>query len=102
MRFRDPEAGTIHVDLIVGNGSGVRNTHLLYYYSQLDPRVRPLVLAVKWWAKKNGINEPRYMTLSSYTLTLVVIHYLQSGVSPPVLPCPVSSGETSRCISSGQ
>ena len=87
MRFRDPEAGTIHVDLIVGNGSGVRNTHLLYYYSQLDPRVRPLVLAVKWWAKKNGINEPRYMTLSSYTLTLMVIHYLQSGVSPPVLPC---------------
>ena len=86
MRFRDPEAGTIHVDLIVGNGSGVRNTHLLYYYSQLDPRVRPLVL-VKWWAKKNGINEPRYMTLSSYTLTLMVIHYLQSGVSPPVLPC---------------
>ena len=64
-----------------------RNTHLLYCYSQLDHRVRPLVLALKKWAKNNNINEARLQTLSSYTLSLMVIHYLQCGVSPPVLPC---------------
>ena len=60
---------------------------MLYCYSQLDQRVRPLVLALKKWAKNNNINEARLQTLSSYTLSLMVIHYLQCGVSPPVLPC---------------
>ena len=87
IKFQDKDDGTINVDMTVDNHTAVRNTHLLFYYSQLDPRVRPLVMAVKWWAKKNDINEPRYQTLSSYTLTLMVIHYLQCGVSPPVLPC---------------
>lgn len=27
------------------------------------------------------------MTISSYSLVLMVIHFLQYGVSPPVLPC---------------
>ena len=67
--------------------SSSQPTHLLYCYSQLDYRVRPLVLAVKLWAKKNNINEARFQTLSSYTLSLMMIHYLQTGVSPPVLPC---------------
>ena len=87
IKFQDKDDGTINVDMTVDNHTAIRNTHLLFYYSQLDPRVRPLVMAVKWWAKKNDINEPRYQTLSSYTLTLMVIHYLQCGVSPPVLPC---------------
>ena len=87
MKFQDAESGTINVDLTINNHSAVRNTPLLFYYSQLDLRVRPLVMAVKWWAKKNDINEPRWQTLSSYTLTLMVINYLQCGVSPPVLPC---------------
>lgn len=47
-------------------------------------RVRPLVLAVKLWAKHHRINEAKNQTLSSYTLTLMVIHYLQSGTSPQV------------------
>ena len=87
LKFQDAEIGTINVDMTFNNPSNVRNTHLLFYDSQLDPRVRPLVMAVKWWAKKNGINDPQFMTLSSYTLTLMVIHYLQCGVRPPVLPC---------------
>ena len=49
--------------------------------------MRPLVLAIKKWAKNNNINEASLQTLSSYTLCLMVIHYLQCGVSPPVLPC---------------
>ena len=43
-----------------------------------------MVVAVKFWAKSHNINEARLMTLSSYTITLMVIHYLQAGVTPPV------------------
>lgn len=86
LKFYD-SVGKLEVDLSVNNPTAARNTHLLYCYSQLDYRVRPLVLAVKLWAKKNNINEARFQTLSSYTLSLMMIHYLQTGVSPPVLPC---------------
>jgi hypothetical protein len=53
---------------------------------QLDWRVRPLVIFIKSWAKLAGINDAKDQTLSSYTLTLMVVHYLQAGVEPPVLP----------------
>jgi len=79
--------GRLEVDLSVNNPTSARNTHLLYCYSQLDYRVRPLVLSIKRWAKNNQINEARLQTLSSYSLSLMVIHYLQAGVTPPVLPC---------------
>ena len=55
-------------------------------FFQIDWRVRPLVLAVKEWAKAVDINEARFQTLSSYCLTLMVLHFLQSGLKPPVLP----------------
>jgi len=86
LKFFDRE-GRLEVDLSVNNPTSIRNTHLLYCYSQLDYRVRPLVLAVKLWAKDHKINEARFQTLSSYTLTLMVLHFLQAGVAPPVLPC---------------
>lgn len=86
LKFRE-KTGGLEVDLCVNNPTSVRNTHLLFYYCKCDVRLRPLVLAVKLWARKHGINEARLQTLSSYTLSLMVIHYLQAGISPPVLPC---------------
>jgi len=86
LKFYDKQ-GNLEVDLSVNNPTSIRNTHLLFCYSQMDYRVRPLVLFVKHWAKNHGINEARLGTLSSYTLTLMVLHFLQSGVSPPVIPC---------------
>ncbi|KAG8233879.1 hypothetical protein J437_LFUL013996 [Ladona fulva] len=64
----------IKVDLNCNNSVGIRNTHLLHFYSRLDWRVRPLVLIVKLWAHKHNINDAKNMTVSS-------------GVSPYVLPC---------------
>ena len=52
----------------------------------MDWRVRPLVLAIKTWAKNEGINDAKFSTISSYTLTLMVLHFLQYGVQPPVIP----------------
>ncbi|BES94256.1 Poly(A) RNA polymerase gld-2 [Nesidiocoris tenuis] len=86
LKFRDPKTN-LNIDMNVNNCVGIRNTHLLHCYSQLDWRVKPLGLLVKEWARRHNINDARSMTLSSYSLTLMVINYLQCAVSPPVLPC---------------
>ena len=49
--------------------------------------MRPLVLAVKFWAKTRHVKEAFEGYLSSYSYVLMVINFLQSGVEPPVLPC---------------
>ncbi|XP_018396849.1 PREDICTED: poly(A) RNA polymerase gld-2 homolog A-like [Cyphomyrmex costatus] len=75
------------VDLNCNNSVGIKNTRLLYCYSKLDWRVKPLALVVKLWAQWHNINNPKCRTLSSYSLVLMVIHFLQCGTNPPVLPC---------------
>ncbi|XP_011703319.1 PREDICTED: poly(A) RNA polymerase gld-2 homolog A-like isoform X2 [Wasmannia auropunctata] len=75
------------VDLNCNNSVSIKNTHLLYCYSKLDWRVKPLALVVKLWAQWHHINNPKCRTLSSYSLVLMVIHFLQCGTNPPVLPC---------------
>jgi DNA polymerase sigma len=57
--------------------AAVRNTHLLMAYSRLDARVYQLIVAVKQWAKLNNINTNPLVRLSSYSLTLMVVQYLQ-------------------------
>lgn len=47
------------------------------FYSA-ESRVRPLVLVVKKWAHYHGINDASRGTLNSYSLVLMVLHYLQS------------------------
>ena len=39
-----------------------------------------MVILVKKWAKTHGINDASQGTLSSYALTLMVIHYLQGKI----------------------
>ncbi|GLV43903.1 GLD2 poly(A) polymerase [Carabus blaptoides fortunei] len=86
LKFRD-SSRHLEVDLNCNNAVGIRNTHLLHCYANIDWRVRPLVLIVKLWASANNINDAKNMTISSYSLALMVIHYLQCGVAPPVIPC---------------
>ncbi|KAJ8953350.1 hypothetical protein NQ314_007359 [Rhamnusium bicolor] len=86
LKFKDKETG-FEIDLNCNNSVGIRNTHLLHCYAKLDWRVRPLVIVTKLWAQANHINDAKNMTISSYSWALMVIHYLQCGVTPPVLPC---------------
>jgi len=86
LKFRDKISG-VECDLNVNNSVGIRNTHLLSFYSKADWRVRPLVMAVKHWAKRQQIGDASRKTISSYSLELMTIHFLQAGCSPPVLPC---------------
>ncbi|KAI1382371.1 hypothetical protein F4677DRAFT_401776 [Hypoxylon crocopeplum] len=64
----------------------LQNTLLLRCYSYTDPRVRPMVLFVKHWAKARGINTPYRGTLSSYGYVLMVLHYLVNIAEPFVCP----------------
>lgn len=82
-----PKTGCgIQCDINFGNPLGIHNTHMLRCYSLTDPRVRPIVLFVKSWAKRRKINSSYSGTLSSYGWVLMVLHYLVNVAQPPVCP----------------
>ncbi|XP_047236186.1 poly(A) RNA polymerase GLD2 [Girardinichthys multiradiatus] len=84
LKFRE-RASYLEFDLNINNTVGIRNTFLLRSYAYADVRIRPMVLVVKKWARHNQINDASKGTLSSYTLVLMVLHYLQT-LREPVLP----------------
>ncbi|KAI0101537.1 hypothetical protein GGR51DRAFT_530066 [Nemania sp. FL0031] len=82
-----PKSGVgVQCDINFSAHLALQNTMLLRCYSYTDPRVRPLVLFVKHWAKARGINTPYRGTLSSYGYVLMVLHYLVNIVEPFVCP----------------
>ncbi|VDM27156.1 unnamed protein product, partial [Hydatigera taeniaeformis] len=96
LRFCDDESG-IKCDLNVNNVEGLYNTHLLAMYARVDSRLTPLGMFVKHWAQNMDIHGADRGRLSTYALLLMLIHFLQCGCSPPVLPnlqarFPVSFG----------
>jgi terminal uridylyltransferase len=64
----------------------IRHTTLLKCYLACDPRVRPMMLFVKIWAKRRNINSAYQGTLSSTGWSLLVLHFLINVAQPPVLP----------------
>ncbi len=83
---------------------GVHNSRLIRSYGTVDERFFKLGFMVggvhlfwrgceptpgrqqvKHWAKRCDVNDGSNMTLSSYALTLMLLHYLQN-TTPPVLP----------------
>ncbi|XP_015704097.1 poly(A) RNA polymerase GLD2 isoform X2 [Coturnix japonica] len=84
VKFRD-KVSCVEFDLNVNNIVGIRNTFLLRTYAYVEKRVRPLVLVVKKWASFHDINDASRGTLSSYSLVLMVLHYLQT-LPEPILP----------------
>lgn len=90
-RYKDsleyPKSGIgVQCDINFSAQLALQNTHLLRCYSLTDPRVRPLVLFVKQWAKLRGINTAYRGTLSSYGYVLMVLHYLINVARPFVCP----------------
>mmetsp|Transcript_98768 Transcript_98768/g.175849 ORF Transcript_98768/g.175849 Transcript_98768/m.175849 type:complete len:573 (-) Transcript_98768:155-1873(-) len=80
--------GTLEVDLSCHNTFPLHNTKLLEAYASLDGRVRDLGLAVKLWAKANRVCGAQGSHLSSYSIILMVIYFLQAHpkVRLPMLP----------------
>ncbi|CAE8710582.1 unnamed protein product [Polarella glacialis] len=80
--------GITEVDLSCHNPQALQNTYLLKAYADLSPQVRNLVLAVKVWAKNEGVSGAPCGHLSSYSLTLMVLYFLQvqQGLEMPCIP----------------
>lgn len=68
--------------------SGHQMSELLYLYGELDNRVRPLVYAIRHWAKDQGLvqNERPTVFFTNFEITLMVIFFLQNhyGMLPPL------------------
>lgn len=77
------KASGIDIDLIEGstNRMGLLNTQLLRDYASADPRVRPLMLAVKRWASARCVSVSSNGTLSTYCWMLMVVFFLQVTVT---------------------
>jgi DNA polymerase sigma len=61
----------------------VRHSQILTKYFDLDPRLAPLVLIVKYWARARGLLGSEIY--SGYEWTLLAVNYCQTR-SPPVIP----------------
>jgi len=82
VKFTDPRSG-IDVDISINNTLALHNTKLLTQYSQLDERVKNLVICVKYWALHRNISDAPSGTLSSYAWSILAIQHLQlEGVIP--------------------
>ncbi|KAJ3021441.1 hypothetical protein HDV00_001729, partial [Rhizophlyctis rosea] len=81
-KFHDLEFG-LDCDINVGNKLGLHNSRLLRMYTHLDRRVKPLIMLVKWWAKRRGVNDSASGTISSYAYSLMMLNFLQvRGIIP--------------------
>ncbi|KAL9616271.1 MAG: hypothetical protein Q9160_008850 [Pyrenula sp. 1 TL-2023] len=73
-------------DMNVNNPVALENTRMIRTYVDIDPRVRPLALIVKYWTRKRLLNDAALgATLSSYTWICMIISFLQTR-DPPILP----------------
>lgn len=75
----------ISCDVSVNNILALVNSRLLGAYCQLDPRFKTLGFAIKTWAQKRDLNDRSRGTLSSFSLILMLIHYMQRRPIP-ILP----------------
>ncbi|SPO03192.1 related to caffeine-induced death protein 1 Cid1 [Cephalotrichum gorgonifer] len=86
-KFEIPKTGVgVQCDINFSAHLALQNTLLLRCYSHTDPRVRPLILFVKHWAKVRSINTPYRGTLSSYGYVLMALHFLVNVAKPFVCP----------------
>ncbi|KAI1463602.1 uncharacterized protein F4812DRAFT_235309 [Daldinia caldariorum] len=85
VKIWDPEL-ELSCDMNVNNTLALENTRMIKTYVQIDDRVRPLAMIVKYWTRRRIVNDAAFGgTLSSYTWICMIIAFLQLR-QPPVLP----------------
>lgn len=77
----------LEIDFSMNNLSGFYMSELLYLYSEIDERVKPLVFCIRKWASSIGLTNSsapgRWIT--NFPLTVLILFFLQS-LPKPVLP----------------
>ncbi|GFY41759.1 speckle targeted PIP5K1A-regulated poly(A) polymerase [Trichonephila inaurata madagascariensis] len=73
----------VSCDLSFDHRLALYNTKLLRFLVSIDPRVQPLMITLRFWAKY--LNLISIGRLSSYCFTLLVIFFLQN-IENPILP----------------
>lgn len=85
IKFKDSIC-KLDVTLNLNQDVSIRNSQLIRDYAKMDWRFPHLAMIMKEWARENRINSAVAKGISSYSWTLMVIHFLQV-CEPPVLPC---------------
>ncbi|GMT05213.1 hypothetical protein PENTCL1PPCAC_27387, partial [Pristionchus entomophagus] len=84
MEFECTMAGTpLKVRIAIDSGA-YYFSKIMAIYDSIDARVSALLHYIKHWTATHLRSAD---DISKYLLTNLVIHFLQSGVSPPILPC---------------
>ncbi|KAI9873057.1 MAG: hypothetical protein M1830_000888 [Pleopsidium flavum] len=100
VKFWDPE---LHLacDMNVNNTLALENTRMIKTYVEVDERVRPLAMIIKYWTNRRILNVAALGgTLSSYTWICLIINFLQTR-NPPILPVLHQRPHQRRATSSG-
>lgn len=85
IKFKDAICN-LDVTLNLNQDVSIRNSQLIRDYAKMDWRFPHLAMIMKHWAHENHIDSAVDKGISSYSWTLMVIHFLQV-CEPPVLPC---------------
>ncbi|KAI1708214.1 poly(A) RNA polymerase GLD2 [Ditylenchus destructor] len=75
----------LEINVIVNGVANICSSHLIRHYSRIDERFSALCLIVKQWAENNDIGNAFKGTLNGFSLTLMVLHFLQVGANPPIM-----------------
>ncbi|SBT79226.1 conserved Plasmodium protein, unknown function [Plasmodium malariae] len=73
-------------DISINNILAVINSKLIQKYVSIDKRLQIMGIALKYWSKNRNINDRSKGFLSSFSLILMLIHFLQYVVEPKILP----------------
>ena len=74
------------LDITVHNLIPIINSKLIKLYSQYDQRFHIMGIYLKYWSKLNKVHGAAIQYLSSYSLIIMLIYFLQNIVKPHVLP----------------
>ncbi|SOV22879.1 conserved Plasmodium protein, unknown function [Plasmodium sp. DRC-Itaito] len=73
-------------DISVNNILAVINSKLIQKYVAIDKRLQTMGIVLKYWSKIRNINDRSKGFLSSFSLILMIIHFLQNVAEPKILP----------------
>ena len=93
LKYWRSEFEVLDVDLSCYNTEPFLNTQLLFAYSQMgEGIVAALGVLVKLWAKSAGVSGASQKHLSSYSIILMVLYFLQVVHKLPCLPASAFDG----------